>query len=228
MINNYVWSYLVVAGTSFLTFAGLYVFMPDRGIELYQEDNLVENIGAILLFSTFILGIIFSFKSKQHRLALLLISSIGLLGFLIEVGFGIRADFFDIPTIAGISKRDIHRLFSFTYEAILHVYNNQSVWLYLIIGGFASLGIFLTFKFSNLLKGLTNKGSYTQTFILASLFIVLFLAGTLFDLAKVYKTAFIELEELLELNSAIALFFCLLSLYKPRLKQINPPLPRIS
>ena len=67
-----------------------------------------------------------------------------------------------------------------------------------------------------------SNGNYKQTYILALFFASLVFVALIIDLDIVHNKALFALEELFEMNAAIALLFCCLSLYDPRLSKKTP------
>ena len=195
---------------------GVYIWIPDFRVYLYVEDRLIENLGAIILISTFILGIPFSIIRKQHRVMLICISLFSLLGFLIEVGFGKRLFIIEMPAFGWKIINVFHESFSMLYQAIKGIYESHAFLLYFIIGSWVMLIVLLLKKYGHKLIGLYPKGNYTQTYVLALFFVVLFFTSLVLDIASVHKVPLIVLEEMIEMLAAAALLFCLLSLYRPK------------
>ncbi|MFC2081365.1 hypothetical protein ACFLR8_04065 [Bacteroidota bacterium] len=220
-IMNYVWIYILSSAAIVLVTMGLYIWMPDHGINLYLEDGLFENLGALILLSTFVLGIPYAIKRNQHRVMLIFLSALGLLGFLIEVGFGKRLFSQHMPQFVWEIIDVFHDLFSMGYYAIKGIYKSQPFLLYLLTGTCVSIIVLLAWKYRHKIIGLNSKGYYTQTFILAMFFVLLFFASLFLDLADVHKVPLIALEEIIEMFAASALLFCSISLYGSR-KSIRP------
>ena len=213
---NYVWIYIVFSAATVMAIIGVYIWIPDFRVYLYVEDKLIENLGAIILISTFILGIPFSIIRKQHRVMLICISLFSLLGFLIEVGFGKRLFIIKMPAFGWKIINVFHDSFSMGYQAIKGIYESHTFLFYFLIGSSVMLILLLLKKFGHKFIGLYSKGNYTQTYVLAMFFMVLFFTSLVLDIASVHKVPLIVLEEMIEMLAAAALLFCLLSLYRPK------------
>lgn len=215
MIRYHFPAYFIIAGISIIVLAISLVSPGDGGLQLYLEDGPVENIAALFLLLTIALGLILGVVSKINRAFLLLVALTGLAGFLFEIGFGSRLDFFDMPAVFGITKQDIHNLFRITYGRVHDFHDSNRLLFYIIACLGTASTVYLAFRYSYLFTGFTGRSEFSQPIIFAALFVGLFLTGTLLDLAKVNTALLIGLEETLELDATIALFFCLVSLYNP-------------
>ena len=81
-----------------------------------------------------------------------------------------------------------------------------------LIGITVLVTVLLFFKYRQTLNDFTNRGRYTQSYLLAALFVILSLAGIIIDLLNIGRNGIIALEEFIELNAASALLFCLVSI----------------
>jgi len=211
---NYIRVYLGLFGVSMLGMLGIYFCLPDRGVYLYMEDALIENLGALILVSTSVLGIVFAVLSKKNRAVILLISITGLLGFLFELGFGKRYPSLDHYHFGEVIMDTTYDFLHFIFEILRNLHQTHPVLLYVSIGIPILVAILLFLKNRHTLNDFTNRGRYTQSYLLAALFVILSLAGIIIDLLNIGRNGIIALEETIELNAALALLFCLLSIYQ--------------
>jgi hypothetical protein len=214
---NYLLIYFVTLLATILTSIGLLIWMPEQRYYLYLEDHFIVNLGAFELLATFILGIPFSIHRKKYRLTLIFLAFIGILGFMVEVGFGKCWLSIDTFSRGEIILNALNAMFTHAYYLMKRIYDSHPIFFYLLLGGSFILTVFMAFKYRKKLMGYNKWGDLTQTYLLALFFVTLLLAGTVLDLANIQKYLMIALEELFELFSAQALFFCLISLYRPGL-----------
>ena len=213
-VKNYIWVYLGLFAASMLGMLGIYFWLPDRGMYLYMEDSLIENLGALILLCSSVSGIVFATISKQNRVVMLLISLTGLLGFLFELGFGKRYPSLNHYHFGEVIMDTTYDFLHFIFEILRNLHNTHPVLLYSLTGIATLLCILLFLKNRHALNEFTNRGRHTQSFLLAAFFVILSLAGIVIDLLNIGRNGIIALEEFIELNAASALLFCLLSMYQ--------------
>lgn len=214
--TNYILVYLAIVAISLFISIGLVLWLPNHGYYLYFEDHFIENLGAFVLIAKFLLGIPLSIIRKKHRIALFILTVIGRLGFLVEVGFGKRWFTLEASPIGSFIVHKLHAAFSYGYYLIKRIYNSHTLVFYIVLIVLMLWTVFITVRFRHKLRGFNKWGELSQTYILAVFFIALLLAGTVIDLANVHEDLLVAIEELMELFSSLALFFCLISLYRPR------------
>ena len=211
---NYIWVYLGLFAASMLGMLGIYFWLPDRGVYLYMEDALIENLGALILVTTSVSGIVFAFISKRNRAAMVLISIAGFIGFLFELGFGKRYPSLDHYRFGEVIMDTTYAFLHFIFEILRDLHDTHPVLLYGLSGTATLVAILLFLKNRHALDDFTNRSRYTQSYLLAALFVVLSLAGITIDLLNIGRNGVIALEEFIELNAALALLFCLVSLFQ--------------
>ena len=212
---KYVWIYLVLFGVNILTAWGVGMWIPDYRAYLVNEDSLVEHLSAFLFLSTFFLSFLFVIKSKKNRKSLIIVSAVGLLGFLDEISFGERLFMLNMPIIGGKKIDAVHDLFELGYKGIKILTHSHAIFVYLLIliGGGAIMAVTrVALKYRYKLIAIISNGYYKQTYILALFFASLVFAALIIDLGIIHNNALFTLEELLEMNAAMALLFSCLSL----------------
>lgn len=219
---KYVWIYLVLFGVNILIALGVGIWMPGYKAYLIKEDSLVENLSAFFFLSTFFLSFLFFLKRKKHRKALIIVSAVGLLGFLDEISFGERLFALNMPYIGSVKIDALHDFFFLGYKVIKGFTHSHAIFVYLLIGVGVIMAVIVALKHRYKLIGIISNSNYKQTYILALFFASLVFAALIIDLEIVHNKALFALEESFEMNSAIALLFCCLSLYDPRLSK-KPP-----
>ena len=96
-------------------------------IGIAEEDGLLENLTAGILFATFCLSSYFNFKCKRTLNLFLILAIFGLVGFLDEISFGRRMFPVPMPKSHGLTIDGVHDLFhliknvsrtNFTYHPV--------------------------------------------------------------------------------------------------------------
>jgi hypothetical protein len=214
---KWVRGYLVIFAISILTAFGAYSWMPNYRGYLFREDGLIENLSAVFYLISFFLGLLFFFKSNIHRKALIIISAVGLLGFLDELSFGERLFGFNMPQIHGVKIDAVHDFFILGCKAIKELTYSYPIYVFLFLGVGIIMVTIVTLKYSYELKETMSNIYHEPPFILALFFTTIVFSALVIDLKLVHHGALFMVEELFEMNAAIALLFCCLSLYEQRL-----------
>lgn len=218
---KYVRIYLVLFGINVLIALGVYTWVPEYRDYLMMEDRLIENLSAFFYISTFFLSLVVFLKSKEHRKTLIVISAVGLLGFLDELSFGEKIFGFKMPRFAGVKIDAAHDLFFLGYKLVKPRVLSHITYVYLLIGVGAIFSGIVTLKYRYKLMDIITNSYHKQTYILALLFAFLVFSALVIDLEIVDNNVLYMLEEIFEMNAAIALIFCCLSLYEPRISKIT-------
>jgi hypothetical protein len=191
--------------------------MPNYRGYLFSEDGLIENLSAIFFLISFFLGLIFIFNNNIHRKALIFISAVGLLGFLDELSFGESLFGFNMPRIYGVKIDAVHDFFFLGYKVIMGLTYLYPIYVFLFLG-VCIIGVtIVTLKYSYELKETISNIYNKPPFILALFFTILVISALVIDLDLVYHGTLFMVEEVFEMNAAIALLFCCLSLYEQQL-----------
>jgi TPR repeat protein len=204
------------AGLSFLLIflaLVLYDFHPAVKLE-FQEDRIVENITAGLFLITFLssLALLLDSRNINYRKALIIVMALGLLGFLDELSFGQRIFNFQVPYVFGFPLDAAHDIVAITLK-VIKKYLFLSILLSLITISILSYLARNKIPYAiSVLKSLLFDRSYTLLlFFGVYLFIAIAIEEVFRNLHLPALDNFLQpLEEVLELNAALALlFFCL-------------------
>jgi hypothetical protein len=192
---------------------GLYILLPDYRSYLLREDSLVENISVLLFLISFFVGLYISQKSKTNRKVPIILSAVSLLGFLDEISFGERLFHLDMPVIRGVKIDAAHDIFYLVFKEILIVSSAHRYYAVLVILISLLIATLLLLKYrSNLLK-IYNYITSAPPLILAMFFVLLVFLALIIDLHILRSPVLFMLEELFEMNAALALLICGLSLH---------------
>jgi len=207
--------YLVIFGISILTALGVYYWIPDWRFYLVYEDNLIENLSAGLFLISFLIGVLSSLKNKTYRKALIAVAAVSLLGFLDELSFGARIYNIGIPRIYGVPIDSAHDLIKVIYEVFLNLVKNNSA-LVLLASLIAIIIVnALLMVYRSRVSEIIRRVFHEPPYLFASFFVVLLLFSIVIDLEIIYRMVLFMIEEILEMNAALALLFCGLSLQEP-------------
>ncbi len=220
---KYLQIFLIILGASLLIGFVVFWWMPDYRSYILREDSLVENLSAFFYLITFLLGSLFFIKSKRTIKPLVIVSAVGILGFLDEISFGERLFALHMPRIGDLKIDAAHDFIELGYWTIRSSISSYPVFTYTLIVGSVILAAIVTIKYQHKLISTISilYRKQKQTFILVLFFISLIFAALVIDLEIVHHDALFALEELFELNASIALFFCCFSLYDQRLQKTS-------
>jgi len=209
---KYVRIYLLLFGASILIAFLIGMWMPDYGLYLVKgEDSLVENLTAFFCLTTFLLGFLLSVKSEKNRKVLIMVAAVGLVCFLDEISFGEELFNLNMPHIGCLKIDAVHDFFCLGFIAIILLERSYPVLLFSSAAIGAILTIVATRKFRTKIIGMVSALNCNKTGILLLLFVFLGFAAMILDLDILYLPPF--LEELLEMDAAMALLFYCLSLH---------------
>ena len=203
----------------------VYAWFPTRYRHPFlMEDHLIENLSAAFFLGSCFLGLLFFMKTKFHSRKFLLLSAVGLLGFLDELSFGERIFGLSMPRISGTKIDAAHDSFYLGFQFFKNFVSSHPAYTLLLIGiGAAMLMVRGTFLHrSRLMDVISNFYRYPQ-YILILICVTLVSFALLIDLDLVSNGLLFMLEELFEMNAAIALFLCCLCFYDQRALQ-KPPI----
>ena len=211
---DHIWKWY--AGISFLLISlGLVLYDTHPAIKLeFYEDRIVENITASLFLMTFLssLALLLDSKNINYRKALIIVMALGLLGFLDELSFGQRIFDLQVPYIFGFPLDAAHDIVAITIKLIKQ---------YLLVSTLLlTIAIFaLTYLARNKIPyavGILKSLLFDRSYVILSFFgVYLFIAIAIEEIFRnLHVPALAKflhpLEEVLELNAALALlFFCL-------------------
>jgi len=206
--------YIVFFIFSLLISSVVYLLFPDHLNYILQEDDLVENISACFYFFSFLFaGKTYVMKNTTQNRIVKIIFILGLIGFLEEISYGERVFGLFMPHIAGVKIDAAHDLVKLVYIKIKDFKFLHNIYLYLIISIF--VGIILVSLRNFLVMEIMPKLMRKPPYMFLLIFAILLLLSQLVDIRPpVYHQAIYVMEEVLEMNASIALFFAWLSLPK--------------
>lgn len=203
---------LMLIGFSLVVSTLVYVFLPGSRELITLEDSLVENCSALLFISTFFLSSLKALSRKGRNSKLYILSCVSLLGFLDEVSFGERLFSLSMPTLSGKKIDAIHDLADVAKNYILRYASSHPKMGALALGGLIGFSIFVLWKWNAEIRSFSAHKLKNRSVVFASLFVACGLIATLLDLELVYSEYLFALEEVLEMDAALCLFFLGLSL----------------
>ena len=121
-----------------------------------------------------------------------------------------------MPIIGDVRIDSVHDLLFLGYKTIRRLAYPQAIYVYLLIAVSAITLVILAVKSRHLLIesiGTISNRYDKQTYSLALLFLSLIFVALVLDLGIVYSRVLFVLEEFFEMNAALVLLFCSLSLY---------------
>ncbi|MEO0707199.1 MAG: hypothetical protein AAF050_16250 [Cyanobacteria bacterium J06649_5] len=239
-------------GVAFLAnvfvFSVLYGLIPGLRDSFTQEGMVLENLTAILAFNSFLVGLFFvlqrrkqtlqkqsrnkqSYKKSGQKLYALL-PVLGLLLFLDELSFG--EDIFGIEffTLGGMKIDSLHDFISLFYKkAIIPVGGRDGLW-YGVVGVIAITSFAVLIRFVHLHRHRFKRAELQQTLnrlnqtypplIFVAIAIGLGLLATTVDLRIVQFKGAKFLEELFEMNAALALLLACFAIKIPPTQNHSP------
>ncbi len=217
-------AYLLLTVSNLLIFTSIHIFLPSLSANLVKEDHLLENLTAGLFFGGFLLGLFFvrKLKGQRYRMAYFAIPLLALLCFLEEISYGERLLGFERLRIylpGGRAKGfQVDTVHSVAY-AFYRVYG--AYFLYPLVAAFGIVFLLAIRKYK------TRLFRVSSPFAFALISVALLFLGEIIDATGrgptvlLVKLGFIKgvaqyqqtrmfinfLEELSELNAALALLF---------------------
>ena len=188
---------------------------------LVDEDRLIESLSAAVFFLAFLGGAVLLVRGVRRRFDrrwLMLVTSLGLLGFLDELSYGERIFGLKMPKIAKIKLDAAHDVIDWLYyEGPLVVARHRGLCLLGLVAAIVLISFGLIRLRHRLWDLACDRGNYPLYALLA--FFVAFLAcAVTIDLGILdpWSTDLPIVEELLELSAAIALVFSAYTVYRDR------------
>lgn len=186
--------YMISAVTSIVLTLVLYILFPRLRATFLAEDQTLENLTAIIFFIGFSLGLtaVVRLKGSRYRLAYAIIPLLAFVSFVDEVGFGLRLFQLKLSALHGIDG--FHDSFNLL-EDLLGGY------FIALFGMGCILALILTVKFKDMLS------AWPPVKLVASS-LGLVLIALIIDADMMHFGPWLFLiEELAELNAALALAF---------------------
>ena len=212
---KYVWIFITISVLTNVIHFLLYINMLKPRIGIYDENGPIENLTYGFFLLTFLLGLFLlrnpRMKEKFTRKWVLFLVIIGLLGFLEEISFGLNwlGPFgYERPRLGGFKIDAIHDFIGLGYK-------HGGVFSLIIIIPVALLISAIHYR-KKIWESVSIK-RYHSLYLLMSFFVTLVFASIIIDLEIIVLPNGMRsslVEEILELNAALALLFYLFSVYK--------------
>ncbi|WP_162917441.1 hypothetical protein [Dongia deserti] len=171
---------------------------------VFGEDRAVEVATALLFLAAFVVGAFLRRPGpRDYRILLPVAAGLGILGFLDEISFGARLFGWSMPEMTGGGEFDgAHDLFILTYRLSSHV---DPMLMVTIVGGASVIGLVFMILWCRELFGLARRIVADRTYSAMALFIAAIAFSALLDLDIGVLDRLGPLEEIAELNAALAL-----------------------
>ncbi len=208
--------YLVILPLNIVLFAVIYLLFPACRKAFVLEDRFMENLtvlwGVIALVVS--LFLILKMKSGQPRKLYILIPILSLMDVLDELGFGERFFHLEMPVVLGEKIDAFHDFITLFYHLVKET---EAFWCKsLLLGGFflvAAVLIYISRKYLRQIPHLFRTDA-AYRFVFCSVAFLL-LSGFL-DFDIIYRQFAVFIEELLEMNAALALLFAAFAIVQNR------------
>jgi hypothetical protein len=190
----------------------IYTFVPSTRSHLSKEDHLIENISALMFAAAFLLSSALLWRPKRQSdiVLLLLIAAVGLVSALDELDWGRRLFGFKLFRVIGINIGSLHDLFQKGYFVILQLGGP----VILIAASGAALILLSVTLWQRKIRCIIAVGLKYPPYVLIASSVTLILSALVIDLDLVQWTPLFLLEELFEMNAALALLVALLALFR--------------
>ena len=209
---RYVKGFSVFFAANIVVAACVFLLFPHAHGYFLQEDSLVENLTVLLSIIAFLLGLVYAFKNPGERKYLLFIACCGFLGAMEELSFGERLLHIEMPQLGKYKLDGAHDLFYVTYKNVKDLSRSHGVIVYpLLVGGVVWLAVYL-FRNGRRIYGRIVASERADFFILVIASVILVLVSLIVDLDEFDGEFLFMLEEMFELNAAVALIAACLSL----------------
>ncbi len=226
---KYVW--LLLATSVLVNVIAILAFIssPSSGIPrgyFISEDSLVENLTAGLFFCTFLFALVLlktrSMKNKFNRKWLILLLALGLIGFLDEISFGERLLDLEMPRLGATKIDAVHDFFELGLNLTINLITHHQLLVLLLLLSGLILSIIMILKFGKRFWESAIADSNYPLFIVMFIFIVLIFSALILDARLLPFSGYQAVEELFELDAALALLASCFIIYK--LETNEPPL----
>ena len=221
--------YFFVATLFLINAISLLIFIVSPGSGTVRgyflnEDSLIETLSAGLFFGAFLLAFMLlaacNEKNQFHCRWLILLLVFGTIGFLDELSFGERLFDLEMPELAGVKIDALHDFFNLTLTLIFKLISHDQIFaLLLILIGFV-LSILGILKYGKRIWYASIKDGSFQVSLIMLMFIAFIFSALLLDAELLPFWGSRALEEMFELNAAMALFTSCLVVYKLGINKI--------
>lgn len=212
--RDWVLAYLGLASANIFLFTAIFVFLPEYQGLITTEDNLVETCSASLYFSAFIISLFKVCRRSNVSWKIPVLAGVSLLGFLDELSFGERLFSLSMPTLLGMKIDSAHDLIYVARNYVLgYVTANPGIGAF-FIGGFLGILLLAVWKWRSQIQEFFVTRFDKSVIFLGFIFTIFGMTAIFIDLEIIENEYLFALEEILEMNSAMCLFFLSLILKK--------------
>jgi len=191
-----------------------YDLLPSCRDALIQEDQLTENLSVILFLYAALSGLLILVRSKNHerRRLLFVVTAAALLGFFEEISYGESLLGLKMPVVNNTKIDAGHDVILLTYRTLHGLADAHLILLLVGLAGVAVASFALLWRYRNVIRERLPGLAWDAPILLLLCFVVFVTVAQIIDLELVVNRRLFLLEEMLELNSAVALVFCCFSL----------------
>ena len=195
-----------------LLFVVLYIFLPNYRNTLVTEDGFLENLTAFFFGSSFLVGLrlVWRLKNQPHQKIYFGLPILGLLGFLDEISFGLYMFEREVPTVNEVPVDALHDVLDIIFRISIETMNPLFVHVSILLAGYGL--IFIVLKVHKVYDRY-------PPFEFVAVAVIFLCIAAIIDLEIVRYHFLFFLEELFEMNAALALVFACLAtqhLEKPK------------
>ena len=212
----YLRPYIALSVTILIALASTYTLFPESREQLYEEDQLIENVTVAIYLSVVIgaaVGLVFV-RGNANRSVMLLFLGLGILTALEETSYGERFFGFTPPEILDYKMDTLHDFFFLFFKVIKDLAEAYGFFVYAVFAVFVGLAaLFLYRKREPILKVAVGLLRCPPLFYIG-LFIALGLTALMFDLRILKLDVLQAVEEGLEMSAALALAFGCFTVFK--------------
>jgi hypothetical protein len=219
-----VWTFLLLALLLNVSGLAVYFAAPDsETIHRYfwEEDSLVENMSAGTFFLAFLCGAALLMRGVRRRFDrrwLMLVTGLGLLGFLDEMSYGERLFDLKMPMVKKIKFDAIHDVIDWCYyegPLVVGRHKGLSLLALAVAVSLVAIGLFLARR---LLRDLARDTRNYPLYALMLCFVILLACAVTIDIGVLdpWSPHLPVVEELLEWSAAISLLFSEYFIYRGR------------
>jgi len=217
--------YVLATTINIFIFLMMYIFSPQLRGTLLNEDAFIENLTVVLFFGSFLLSLILIAKleGKSYRRAYLVIPLICFIGFLDELSFGERIFNIKMPVIYGEKIDSVHDFASVAYRGIE---NNWNWFLFISVLVASSIAILLVIlKYHKYFHRIPDIFKRYPLFRFVLISVGFMFIAALMDLEIIsiggHGRFSVFIEELCEMNAALALLFASFSIAHKKPSEIR-------
>jgi hypothetical protein len=217
---------VVAAVVVMLAFGLVYLFVPELRQRFITEDDVLENVTAALLFVGFLLGLglvlVARRRQTNYSKAQFAVPLLCVLGFLDEISFGERIFDLEMPYVYSVKLDAIHDVAMIMYRVLEdHVGFGMTVGM---LAAFILVLVAIAAMYRRRFTPITETMRRYPTLVFVLLSITFAVCALMLDLVldSVGGPRFvIFIEEMLELNAALALLFAALSISPAKAQRIS-------